>query len=68
MWTGRLEPTATIWTWLNGLITTQRSVRQIDLAVKINDGPAKAGLAHLKEGMVQFSGQHAGITAPPSKP
>ncbi len=50
------------------LITTQRSVRQIDLAVKINDGSAKAGLAHLKEGLVQFSGQHTGNTAQPSKP
>jgi hypothetical protein len=50
------------------LIITQRSVRQIDLAVKINDGPAKAGLAHLKEGLVQLSGQHASITAQPSKP
>jgi|GEM_PF-2052879 len=43
------------------LIAMQRSVRQIDLAVKINDGPAMAGLAHLR-------GQRAGITAQLLKP
>jgi hypothetical protein len=43
------------------LIGMQRSVRQIDLAVKINDGPAKAGLAHLR-------GQRASSTAQRSKP
>jgi len=43
------------------LIAMQRSVRQIDLAVKINDGPANAGLAHLR-------GQRAGISAQRSKP
>ncbi len=43
------------------LIGMQRSVRQIDLAVKINDGPAKAGLDHLR-------GQRVGIIAQPSKP
>ncbi len=43
------------------LIGMQRSVRQIDLAVKINDGPAKAGLVHLR-------GQSADITALRSKP
>ncbi len=42
-------------------IATQRSVRQIDLAVKINDGPAKAGLAHLR-------GSRSGITALLSNP
>ena len=30
------------------LIAMQRSVRQIDLAVKINDGPAKAAFVHLR--------------------
>ena len=43
------------------LIAAQRSVRQIDLAVKINDGPAEVGLAHLR-------GQHAGVEAQLSKP
>ncbi len=50
------------------LIAVQRSVRQIDLAVKINDGPAKAGLAHLRTSLSQFSQARAGITAQPSKP
>ncbi len=42
-------------------IAGQRSVRQIDLAVKINDGPAEAGLAHLR-------GAGCGIIARLSKP
>ncbi len=49
------------------LIAVQRSVRQIDLAVKINDGPAKAGLAYLKTGLPRLGGLRAG-NAQTSKP
>ncbi len=50
------------------LIAMQRSVRQIDLAVKINDGPAKAALAHLKTGLVNLGRLGVGNTVQPSTP